>query len=342
MQKNRILFYDNHYPNRRDALRILSATGSEVLAPSNLQQLEQDVKSRRFTIQILDIEGHRHLIKNNLCLKDIPTVILAQEGMQTIYPYLNKLESFSNFIAKDQNNRISSRDILSTVVKILHSNIFGMKKYLSWGAHSQTFHARDSGTRQEYIECIKDYCRNMGLRRSIINNVEVVAEEFLMNAIYDAPIDKALNRLYANSPRTQRVLLSPEHAARLEFGSDGKRLAISVTDPFGSITRQKVLEYLMKCFEKKSLETLQDKGGAGIGLYFCFHHLDSLIINVDPMNKTEFIGLIDIDNSAKDSKHRNSNFHFFNTNNRSREFLLGDEVDRLDEFDTPSKKNKSA
>ena len=65
-------------------------------------------------------------------------------------------------------------------------------------------------------------------------------------------------------------------------------------------------------------------GGAGLGLYFCFNHVHSLIINVDPLNRTEFIGIIDIDSSVRESKKQKTNFHFFNTNNTSREFLLGD------------------
>lgn len=329
MQKNRILFYDSHHKNRRDALRILTATGCEVCAPESLLELKKRVEQTKFTIYVLDIEGHQHLLQHERSPGNRPTVIMSQEGLKEIYPYLEQLESFTNFIAKDRNNRLSNRDLLGTISKILRNDIFGMKKYLAWGAHTLTFHVRDSENRQEYIDCMKDYCRNMGLRRSIINDVEVVAEEFLMNAIYDAPIDKKRQKLFDHMPRTERILLTPDQAARLEFGSDGKRLAISVTDPFGSITRAKVMQYLKKCFEGKNITNLNSTGGAGLGLYFCFNHVDSLIINVDPLRKTEFVGIIDIDSSVKDSKRNHTNFHFFNTNNWARGFLLGSKDDSL-------------
>ncbi|SMF40431.1 hypothetical protein [Pseudobacteriovorax antillogorgiicola] len=334
MQKNRILFYDSDNRNRRDGVRILAASGSQVIAAKSLRELESLSLQYKYNLYILDIEGHKHLNSKGLLQPEPHAIIMAKSGLNSIYPYLENMERFTNFIAKDRHNRLSSRDLLGTVSKILHRDIFGMKKYLGWGAHTMTFHVRDSENRQEYIECLKDQCRNMGLRRSILNDVETVTEEFLMNAIYDAPVDRQRNRLFNHLKRTNRIQLTPEQAARLEFGSDGKRLAISVTDPFGSITRDHVMSYLSKCFQGENITNLDDSisGGAGLGLYFCFNHVHSLIINVDPLNRTEFIGIIDIDSSVRESKKQKTNFHFFNTNNKSREFLLGD--DHNEESDT--------
>ena len=320
-----ILFYDQDRKNQRDALRILSASGSQVTAPESLTKLETEYKKTKHNLYVLDLEGHQHLAGQGLLKDKPPVIILSKSGLKAIYPYLKGLPCISNFIAKDKHNRLSNRDLLGTVVKILDNDIFGMKKYLGWGAHTKEFQLRRSEGRQEYIECLKSFCQNMGLRRSIMESVQVVGEEFLMNAFYDAPIDENQNRLYNKLSRTEKVMLPPEDAINLQFGSDGKRLAISVADPFGSITREQIMYYLAKCFGGKDITNLgQDEStaGAGLGLYFCFNHVHSLIVNVSPLRRTEFIGIIDIDGSVKDAKHRKTNFHFFSTDNWSEQFMI--------------------
>lgn len=324
MQNNKILFFDPQRKNRRDALRILTAAGCEVVAPESFKKLEDAVIEHQFNTYALDMEGHQHLISRGIELATIPTIVMSQSPLTEIFPYLSDLRHFTNFIAKGPKNALNNSDLLGTIAKIMHNDIFGLKKYLNWGAHTWTFHIRDAATRREYIEFLKDYGRSMGLRSAIIKHMEVVAEELLMNAIFDAPIDVRGNRLHNHKKRTEEVILPVTQAARLEFGSDGRRIAISVTDPFGSITRDLVLKCLTRCFSIKGTPEFNDEsGGAGLGLFFCYKHVDSLIINVDPLKRTEFIGLIDIEQSVKESKLDSSHtaLHFFNTDNYSPMFL---------------------
>ena len=324
MQNTKILFFDPQRKNRRDALRILTAAGCEVVAPESFKKLEDAVIEHQVNTYALDMEGHQHLISRGIELATIPTIVMSQSPLTEIFPYLSDLRHFTNFIAKGPKNALNNSDLLGTIAKIMHNDIFGLKKYLNWGAHTWTFHIRDASTRREYIEFLKEYGRSMGLRSAIIKHMEVVAEELLMNAIFDAPIDARGNRLHNHKKRTEEVILPVTQAARLEFGSDGRRIAISVTDPFGSITRDLVLKCLTRCFSIKSTPEFNDEsGGAGLGLFFCYKHVDSLIINVDPLKRTEFIGLIDIEQSVKESKLDSSHtaLHFFNTDNYSPTFL---------------------
>ena len=117
--------------------------------------------------------------------------------------------------------------------------------------------------------------------------------------------------------RTQRVLLSPSQSATLEVASDGEILAVSVTDPFGAITHDTVLEYLTRCFNgKKDLVNTTEAGGAGLGLFMCFNAVSDFIINVCPNVCSEFIGLFDINSSLKEHAKRHPSFHYFSTNNK--------------------------
>jgi hypothetical protein len=122
--------------------------------------------------------------------------------------------------------------------------------------------------------------------------------------------------------RTEKVVLSPMHSARLELATDGERLGVSVSDPYGAITRKTVLEYLSRCFtEAGNLVWRNDREGAGLGLYLCFSSVSSFIVNVSPGIRTEFIGLIDISVAAKDSGKLHPSFHYFSTNHDAPQFL---------------------
>lgn len=310
-----LVFYDENKRNQKDALRILSATGFHVIAPQSLIELASTTSSANVLLYVLDLKGHRYLSEQDMLPAKTPSIILSKEGFEAIHPYLRSMPRFSNFIAKDSEDRFNERDLLCTVVKILRNDIFGIEKYLDWGAYSSELWVRDSNLRQEYIDCQKRLVGDMGLRRSTIEAIQVVSEEFLMNALYDAPVDADTGKqLYGTIERKNQVILPPEQAVRYQIGSDGKRIVIAVTDPFGSITKDKVIRYLAKCYgEDKKANIGQDRStaGAGLGLFFCFNYVHSLIINLNSGQKTEFIGIVEIDNKAKASQSCKTHFHFF-------------------------------
>ena len=313
-----LVFYDENKRNQKEALRILSATGYHVLAPQTLVELASSTSSQDVLLYVLDLKGHQYLTEQDMLPGKIPSIILSKEGFEVIHPYLRSMPKFSNFISKDSEDRFSQRDLLCTVVKILRSDIFGIEKYLDWGAFSSELWVRDSNLRQDYINCQQQMVSGMNLRRSTTEAIQVVSEEFLMNAIYDAPTDEISGeQLYGNVERKNQIVLSPHQAVRYQIGADGKRIVVAVTDPFGSITKDKVIRFLAKCYgEEKKANLGQDPStaGAGLGLFFCFNYVHSLIINVSPGIKTEFIGIIEIDSKLKSSQKSKTHFHFFKLN----------------------------
>ncbi|MBF0442179.1 MAG: hypothetical protein HQK54_09755 [Oligoflexales bacterium] len=298
--------------------RILSATGVECLCPESLDQLHELARTKHFALYFLDIVGHRHLTENKIDFSNVPAMILLSEDrLEELHSYLAGIRDFTNFVAKNRDGKLSGADILVTAAKILSEDIFGIKKYLSWGAASSVFHIRDSNDKADHIEAVSDYCRNLGLRDSLITSVGLLTDELLMNAIYNAPRDSNGIPMYANESRTNRVVLKPREAARLEIGSDGTRLAISVSDPFGAVERKVILEYFARCFrEDRQIPDLALNGGAGIGLYLCLNSVNNFIINVAPFERSEFIGIINIDFTTTRDHRRHPSFHYFSTDNK--------------------------
>ena len=111
----------------------------------------------------------------------------------------------------------------------------------------------------------------------------------------------------------------------MEVATDGERLAVSVSDPYGAISRDVVLSYFKKCFTGgDDVANLSSKGGAGLGLYFCLNSVSNFTINVAPGERSEFIGLFDINLTVKEQVKSHTSFHFFTTENDATQFTPSD------------------
>src|SRR4029434_11166123 len=75
-----------------------------------------------------------------------------------------------------------------------------------------------------------------------------VADELISNALYDAPVDAAGARRFHHLSRNLDVDLEPGEEIEVRLSSDGRRLGISVSDPFGSLLPATLQDYLGKGF----------------------------------------------------------------------------------------------
>ncbi len=110
-----------------------------------------------------------------------------------------------------------------------------------------------------------------------------ILNEFLTNGIYNAPVDNKGEPLYRHYDRKMLVELADGQEVKLEMHEDDKNFALSVKDPFGSLTKDSLKKYLTHG------EVEEKKGGAGIGIFLSFKYAHQMIINITPKKETEFI-----------------------------------------------------
>lgn len=142
-----------------------------------------------------------------------------------------------------------------------------------------------------------------GLRRRACDQVEQATDELLMNALYDAPVDVMdgeLRQRYLHVPAAERVgcAAAPGEGAILRCGGDGRRFAVVVRDPFGSLRRRTVLSYLHRCAraEAERRDPMEHRpGGAGVGLYLIARDATELIFRLRAGQMTEVVYAIDRD-----------------------------------------------
>ncbi len=200
--------------------------------------------------------------------------------------------------------------LLVTVQKILRRDVFGLEKYFPWGAESTRFELRSSAERAGALNVVEGFADRLRIATRLRDSIVTAAEELFSNALYDAPVDEDGEHLHAGKSRRVPVELSGDPVV-VELRTDGRRVGVSVRDPFGSLTVDQVLGYLTKCFRGGSDQVDTKPGGAGLGLYYVFESISHMVINVKPGRATEIVALIDVRGTYKDFASRGKSFNIF-------------------------------
>jgi hypothetical protein len=315
VKQKRILFIN---PSTERAIervvhRALLSAGSEVLISNSCSDALQKIREGNYHLALVNYdEGGdetRNLVDQLLLNHDLLTVILSQKREKEHLIQLFSHDRLKNLIAR--NNELSESELLVTTEKLLRGDIFGVDKYLSWGTDLVVQTVSDSAQKEDQVKQVGEFVAALKCDQRFVRGAEIVADELIMNALYDAPVDKDGKPTFAHKPRTERVTLPKSDQATLTYGSDGRYFAISCRDRFGSLKAPTVVSYLKKCFTQDENSVNMKAGGAGVGLYMIFQSTSQMVINIDPKKATETLGLLDIRASYRDSKTRSKSLNIF-------------------------------
>lgn len=238
-------------------------------------------------------------------------VLLTSKDVQGNLDVLRDHRFVENIISRDAEDKNATiRYVLTALSKLLNNDLFGIEKYLTWGVDIQSRAVVKSTQREELREEIFTYFKKMGVRTSVLDRVNTVAEEMLMNAIYDAPIDSNGKSLFNHMSRKEEIVLESHQQSQLSYASDGVLLAVSVRDPFGGLTKDIIVNYLLSCYNGSAGSLNTGKGGAGRGLHQIIENADLTVFNVKKGLRTEVICLFNVDGQKKEAQ---PSFHYFFT-----------------------------
>jgi hypothetical protein len=298
--------------SRRTLFKVVAATGARVEFVHTEQGLPPIDDT--YSLIIVDYDSaseSAEALFATLAQKQKPPPVLAVTSGED-RPHLARLLShnvLTNLFVK--NIDIHATELIVTVQKLLLGDVFGLEKYLAWGAVPREADVTSSRQKPELLRAVSDYLHEIGCNSRLAHLAQNVADELLMNALYNAPLDSAGSPKYARLDRSQTVSLLPHEAAHFRYASDGRNLAISVADPFGHLSRDTVLRYLRKCFLGGETQIDDKDGGSGLGFYYIFESLNYFVINVAPSRCTETIGIMDISGSYRDFAERPKSIHVF-------------------------------
>lgn len=316
MKDRKIIFLNasRSKPIEKVACRALVSTGSQVFIESDLNAARKRVQEENMDLVLVNYDTTDEKIRVFVTdlikgAPKLPTVLVSEKKDKAHLIELFSHEQLRNLIAR--NGQVAEEELIITVEKLLRQDIFGMEKYLTWGVDFEKEEVRDSNCKKEQVHRVADFVRSLRCDERFVRLAEIVADELLMNALYDAPVNKEGKPLYAHLPRSERVQLEPDQAW-LQYGSDGRYFAIACRDHFGALKAQTVVQYLRKCFSHDEYQVnTQQSGGGGVGFYMIFQSISQLVINIDPGVMTETMGLIDIRSMYREAKSRSKSFNIF-------------------------------
>lgn len=145
-----------------------------------------------------------------------------------------------------------------------------------------------SAQKRGMLEAVGKYLESKGLSQTLIEDVSAVADEFITNAIYNAPfidphtfVNPGLNRL------DTEIKLKGGKAGRLMMGHDDNQLVIACEDPYGSLNLDYYLNKIRSTYLRGPAATMNfGAGGAGLGSYIIFNAGSSLFFGVKAASVT--------------------------------------------------------
>lgn len=312
MTEKKVLLAEPIRKQHSVAKMALGGTGVSLDIVQNIDEAKEKLKTDDYDIFMFseDFLGLTEYAKEQN--PDIRFVFVTSKDIPEYVPTLLAHQFVPNVVNRDEEDKqFTIKNFVTTVSKLASGNYFGLEKYVSWGVEVKEIEVSRSNQRVEIIEAMDEYFANSGVRATNRGRLGIVAEELLMNAIYDAPRDAKGNPLYNHKDRKEVIELSENHRSMFRFATDGVLMAISIEDPFGGLDAETLFRYLEKCYGGRGSlnDGRADKGGGGRGLHQIIENSDLVVFNIDPGKRTEVIALFNTD--QKSAAHRNPNLHFF-------------------------------
>jgi hypothetical protein len=183
-----------------------------------------------------------------------------------------------------------------------------LSAYLDWGFTALDIDVRATSDREAAAAKIHEFVGALGVPRRVAEMFGELADELLMNAMYDAPVDAAGRPKYA-ADRKAHIELAAHERPALRIATDGTRLVLQVRDPFGRLERRHVFDGLVRGLA--SGEQDRSGGGAGLGMMVCHNASTAMFFDVVPHRHTEVTALFELDINLREFRTQAKSLHFW-------------------------------
>lgn len=216
-------------------------------------------------------------------------IAICDDTLQTAVSWLPSHPWLAHVVGSAMLQHPMAQEHLENVMMTLTKD--GPPRLLDWlgptiaGRRIRLTHA---SKRAERLERMSEYLDGKGIGTRTVQLLRDAAEEMLTNAFYDAPV--AAGALDHAISRTQDVSLPDDSACDMVYGCRDDLAVVRVRDPFGSLTRARLVEVLQRCSRTDmKVEVDETMGGAGLGLWRIFSVASFAAISVVNNRHTEFL-----------------------------------------------------
>lgn len=232
-------------------------------------------------------------------------IILLDESLQKIAPDIALNDSFHCFVAKN-SGEFNLQELVFLIQKHQSREFSGIEKHLCFPSIVNKAVIQSSDDKKRSIAMLEDFVLSQGEHserfQEYAHRLSELADELLLNAIFSA------NKRFSLEDRALPFTLENNEKVEMKWGFDGEVFGISVTDPFGTLSKESVLEYINS---QKMPHSICTHSSAGLGIKIIFERLHHFIVTVDPHKSTEIICLLRFEKKQRDFDNKVKSFHYF-------------------------------
>jgi hypothetical protein len=295
----------------RRLVRFLTCAGFEPVAVENPAEVKQLLSGTYLLgADAFDVELVVEAIRANPQLR---VVLWTAEPLQRSLRYLVENPAISNVLGRaDFDSPPRGWELMLVLRRLLRPRDEGPKFawFLDWGFTGFQERITDTAGRDRAVQKVQQFVQHLGARERVGELFGELAHELLMNAMFDAPVDEEGRLKYALDRKATLTLPESEQPS-LRLASDGTRLAIQVTDPFGRLERGHVFDGLQRGLNGGQMD--RSRGGAGLGMVVCHNCTVAMFFDVVRGRKTEVTGIFDLDLSQREFRTQAKSLHYFQT-----------------------------
>lgn len=199
--------------------------------------------------------------------------------------------------------------VLKRLFKPSASDLY-LQNFLDFGFVAHEFAPGTNDDRDQVVASVQGFVDSLGMPKRIGEGFAELTHELLMNAMYDAPVDAEGNHKYAMDRKQQLNLLESERPVVI-CATDGNKLLLQVTDPFGRLERRHVFAGLARGLAGGEMD--RTHGGAGLGMMVCHNSTAGMFYEVVRNKRTTATGVFDLESNLREFRKGGRSLHYFET-----------------------------
>ena len=202
-------------------------------------------------------------------------------------------------------------ELLFALRRLLGHHHPSLRELFPWGSSHHKYQPRDTAALESTVVAIGDLAETAGAPQRTAQRLAEATHELLMNAMYDAPVDQYGEKRFAFR-RDEAIELAVDEAPTVRLASDGTRLALEVSDPFGRLERDSLFGGIARGSGRDA--TLDTRGGgAGLGLARIFSTGFALFVDVLSGQRTTLTLVLDLDVRVREARTLPLSLHWFSS-----------------------------